>query len=436
MAHYNEPDLKTQLQNLLANLLELGKELPQCLFSLTQIVQPQIPNEMRMQLINNMFTEVPSVLQSVSPHQLNQLIHQPRSDTVGFRLLLDICQVQQILQNLSYLQLLHLSNNLIPPGSPQQQLDFLVKIQEHFQSWSNQTLKQYHEALLGTPLHLERQRLLQFEPQIPTDCLHVLIDLLKLPLEELQHFKQWIDSLHRDQLIILVNLLQLEPAVLVEIKRRITTNVSTPGTSLLGEGESSLSGTKRSRYGNPKSASIKASSSNTIEYEDALELLNLNEHPSKRYGTISTHVQHTFSSSEESSLPTSFTSFNASFVPSTQYYSNIETNNINNTNNINPLEWDLGLPPSPPLMGTEILPELRDSNEITENFINRSTPPHIACMYLLSFLIFILSSLFSLFFSPPFDVLLVEYCPSLESSFIHSFNHSLLSFTTNISVLS
>lgn len=220
----NIDQLRDQLHGLLNALHTLGRDLPQCLISLTQVVQPQIPNEMRIPLLGKMFAEVPSYLESATPQQLEQIIRQPPADAVAFRLLLDLSQVQQILQNISYLQLLHLTNNMIPPGSPQQQLGFLSKIQEIFQRWSNETLERYNHTFSETPLHLERQQLMQLEPQIAFELLHLLVEVLKLPIHELLAFKRWIEGLPQNHLILLVNLLQMEPAVLIEVKRRITVN--------------------------------------------------------------------------------------------------------------------------------------------------------------------------------------------------------------------
>jgi hypothetical protein len=237
------PSLQAQLHDLLDRLRSLGTELPQCLVSLTQVVQPQIPNEMRIPLLGKMFAEVPSVVSAATPEQLQRIVLAPPPDAVALRLLLDLRQVQQILQNISYLQLLHLTNGLIPPGSPQAQLKFLNRVQEIFQMWSNNTLEQYHKKLSETPVHLERQQLLALEPKISPDAVHLVCEMLKLPRNELIPFKHWIEALPQTHVILLVNLLQMEPQVLIEIKKRLTTTaqagsdqeqVSNMGTGLLG----------------------------------------------------------------------------------------------------------------------------------------------------------------------------------------------------------
>jgi uncharacterized protein YceK len=214
---------RVSLSNLLAALKSLGQEVPQCLVSLTQIVQPTLPQEVRVPLLAQMFHEVPGMLQNLSPQSLLDYIIKPPHDAVTWRLLLELRTLQQILSGVSYLQLLHLTNNMIPPGSAQHQHAFLRHIQELFQTWSNAKLQEYNKRLTATPAHSERQVLLSLEPRIPVESIPLVLVMLKLPQDELLSFKQWIESLHHAHLIYLVNLLQMESQVLLEIKRRIST---------------------------------------------------------------------------------------------------------------------------------------------------------------------------------------------------------------------
>jgi uncharacterized protein YceK len=194
---------RVSLSNLLAALKSLGQEVPQCLVSLTQIVQPTLPQEVRVPLLAQMFHEVPGMLQNLSPQSLLDYIIKPPHDAVTWRLLLELRTLQQILSGVSYLQLLHLTNNMIPPGSAQHQHAFLRHIQELFQTWSNAKLQEYNKR--------------------PVESIPLVLVMLKLPQDELLSFKQWIESLHHAHLIYLVNLLQMESQVLLEIKRRIST---------------------------------------------------------------------------------------------------------------------------------------------------------------------------------------------------------------------
>eukprot|EP01120_Amphizonella_sp_Union-15-10_P003169 TRINITY_DN1354_c0_g1_i1.p1 TRINITY_DN1354_c0_g1~~TRINITY_DN1354_c0_g1_i1.p1 ORF type:complete len:612 (-),score=110.23 TRINITY_DN1354_c0_g1_i1:173-2008(-) len=257
-----------QLENLIRRLHDLGKELPGCLFSLTQVVQPQLPSELRVPLLGQIFSEVPQLVQK-NAAQIERFVDEPPEHEIAFRLLLDLRQVQRLLTSISYIQLLHLTNNMIPPGSPQQQLAFLLKIQEIFRSWSMETAINYHVTLSDTPLHLERQKLLQLEPQLAIETLHLVIELLKLPVDELRPFKEWLGGLGQNQLILLVNLLQMEPAVLIEIKRRIT--VEDLERSNVGALQASP-GDKRDRFGNPKS----------VRAADFNDVVSLNERIRRR----------------------------------------------------------------------------------------------------------------------------------------------------------
>jgi len=97
----------------------------------------------------------------------------------------------------------------------------IPQVQEVFQSWRFETTKRFHSILSDTPLHLERQQLLQLEPGLPWDILHLLIELLKLPEEELFSLQAWLSKLSPEHTRVLVQLLQIESSTLLEIKRRI-----------------------------------------------------------------------------------------------------------------------------------------------------------------------------------------------------------------------
>ncbi len=216
--NFNGP-LQQQLYELLVCLHQLGMEYPQILIHLASVVQPSLTQEMLVPVLRKMFEEIPQILQQ-NQQQLQKVVLDP-PESLTFRLLMDFTELQQLLQQVSYLQLLHLSNNLIPPGPISQQLDFLQKAQEQFQSWTVDALQHLHQVLSETPLHMERQQLLQLEPHIPWELLHFLIELLKLPVDELFGFQKWISILPKKQLLMMLQLLNMEPSAIIEIKRRI-----------------------------------------------------------------------------------------------------------------------------------------------------------------------------------------------------------------------
>jgi len=106
--------------------------------------------------------------------------------------------------------------------SPKQQLDYLEKIQKVFQTWSLESIEEYSKEIVSTPFHLQKQRLLEFDPDVIPDVIHFVIEFLKLPFDEIQVFKSWIQNLNENNLIILVNLLQMDANILIDIKKRLT----------------------------------------------------------------------------------------------------------------------------------------------------------------------------------------------------------------------
>jgi len=120
--------LNQQLHNLLLKLHKLGQELPQILLYLTQIAQPKLPQNLIIPFLGQMFEKIPPLLSKLEPQKLTELVKDPPSDAVPLRILVDLSGIQQLLQQISVLQLLHLTNNTIPPGSQEAQESFLRKV--------------------------------------------------------------------------------------------------------------------------------------------------------------------------------------------------------------------------------------------------------------------------------------------------------------------
>jgi hypothetical protein len=229
--------INNSLYSLLSNVHGLGVDYPQLLIQLASILEPVISNDLIVPSLKKMFEEVPQMLQQKSAQLLQKLLLEPTNEPISWKLLVDFKELQDLLQQTSYLQLLHLSNNLIPPGPFNAQLEFLLKAQEQFQAWTQDTLVQLHSVLSDTPLHMERQQLLQLEPQIPWELLHFLIELLKLPFEELCSLQEWISKLPKKQLTLILHLLLLEPSALIEIKRRLDIEITQSSNSMNGEND-------------------------------------------------------------------------------------------------------------------------------------------------------------------------------------------------------
>ncbi len=120
--------LNQQLHNLLLKLHTLGQELPQILIYLAQVAQPKLPHNLIIPFLGQMFEKLPPFLSKIEPSQLADIIKDPPPDSIPLRLLVDLSVIQQLLQQISILQLLHLTNNTLPPGTLESQEGFLRKV--------------------------------------------------------------------------------------------------------------------------------------------------------------------------------------------------------------------------------------------------------------------------------------------------------------------
>jgi hypothetical protein len=172
-----------------------------------------------------MFEELPQLFQQVQAHniaQFQQFLSEPPPSAVTLRLLLDLSELAHLLNQITFLQLLHLTNNAIPQGPVDYQVQFLSKLQELFQSRDRETLVHQHNVLSETPLHLEVQQLMELERSIPFELIYLYGELLKLPSEELLSLQDWLVRLPPNRIVHLVKLLLIDPSVLCEIKHRLT----------------------------------------------------------------------------------------------------------------------------------------------------------------------------------------------------------------------
>eukprot|EP01102_Stenamoeba_stenopodia_P001918 TRINITY_DN11733_c0_g1_i1.p1 TRINITY_DN11733_c0_g1~~TRINITY_DN11733_c0_g1_i1.p1 ORF type:complete len:485 (+),score=80.75 TRINITY_DN11733_c0_g1_i1:126-1580(+) len=220
--------LQKQLHELLCGLYYIGREMPEYLVYLSEVAQPNLPSERRIPIIGKMFEEIPKILEE-SPNELEELVLNLSPDAVSFRLLIDLKEISDLLRKMSYLQLLHLTNNMLPPGPLSVQVEFISKLVRVFQGWTRASLQQSHTELAQTPLHLESEKVLSLEPQLPWELLHLIIELLKLPLDELLSLYDWIIFLTPQQMQILAKLLPIDTIYLFEIRKRlIGSSASTP----------------------------------------------------------------------------------------------------------------------------------------------------------------------------------------------------------------
>lgn len=210
---------------LLVRLYGIGVEAPNLLIHLANFLKGPCPQEQIISELQSLFKNVPGLLQNTSSEQrVEDLFKTEHPFSAECALLLEFRELQQVLQETTHLQLLHLTNNTIPPGPQNLQLEYLQKIQQQFHGWNEEKLKILNNLLMETPLHMERRVLIECEPSINWEILHFLIEMLKLPLGELFSFQRWISKLSRKHLIYLVNLLSFNAPTILELKTRLDFN--------------------------------------------------------------------------------------------------------------------------------------------------------------------------------------------------------------------
>eukprot|EP01133_Synstelium_polycarpum_P007878 gene7878-9248_t len=212
--------MTAELRELLQSLQNLSQESIQHLFFLCRALQPHVSEEHRFPLISKMFGDVPKLIDILSPANFQSYAQDASNH--AFKLFLDFKELSNLLGRVTYIQLFQLTNNLVPPGSPQFQFSVLMRIQMYFARCSGETLTLLNGSLDTSgqpgPAHLNNQKLLQVDPSIPIDILHFVAGMMALPLSELFAFHSWFISLSKKMLAVLLAILQLESATVLDLK--------------------------------------------------------------------------------------------------------------------------------------------------------------------------------------------------------------------------
>ncbi|KAL6064389.1 hypothetical protein QOT17_010968 [Balamuthia mandrillaris] len=183
---------------------------------------------------------------------------------MAFVLMLGLWDVTLVLNRVSALQVLHLTNDSLPYNdhngastSVAKQFGFMVELQQVLQSWSSIQVEDYFRMIASTPLPFQKQQLAHTEPHLSFLLLNYILELLKMPLEELLSFHHWFTYLSRRHLRFLVQLLHIDTITLLNVRRRVVTATSSNSRSL-----SSSSSTIPNNF-RPASSSSSSSSSLT-----------------------------------------------------------------------------------------------------------------------------------------------------------------------------
>lgn len=121
-------------------LYQLGQEVPHYLLFLSELAEPGLAQELRTPILGRLFEEVPNLLSNVTAMEFHKLVANVPQDAVTFRMLVNLYKISTLFQQMSCLQILHLTNNLIPPGPLAMQAEILIAAQEHMKHWSGNYL--------------------------------------------------------------------------------------------------------------------------------------------------------------------------------------------------------------------------------------------------------------------------------------------------------
>lgn len=137
----------------------------------------------------------------------------------SFALLLSLYQLQRLLQSLSILQLMKMFE-IVPPGTPMQQLQLLQQIQQLFAQLKSETLQSLHNDMQSAPPGTEQQKLISIL-NLPSEYFQLyqpLRLLLQLELSELLKLQEVLPRFEPSQILQLLQLLQLQPFNVLELK--------------------------------------------------------------------------------------------------------------------------------------------------------------------------------------------------------------------------
>ena len=116
-------------------------------------------------------------------------------------------QVILILDTITYTQLIQLCSYEPPPDHNPQSYLFIRNLHDMFRTWTVDDLRTMNAELRNVPLHMERQTLTRLSPLIPWDMLNFVVELMKLPMQELEDLQRWVGEMNSYQIDILTRLI-------------------------------------------------------------------------------------------------------------------------------------------------------------------------------------------------------------------------------------
>ena len=215
-------DLKSHTMEILQGIEKMANQNPHILQLLCFIAIPNLMQDKLLQIVKEILN-LKSFIFNANANQINQLLQSNNpTSPIHIKLFLGLREIGLILSYITPLQILHLTNNIIPPGNIEYQSQFIFKLKEIFHSWGEEGLKHRHSLISQTPLNQETHQLLRLDPQIPWELLHIVLELFKLPYPHLEKLQFSLNQFQKPQIEKFIYLItKFKSVYLIEIKRLI-----------------------------------------------------------------------------------------------------------------------------------------------------------------------------------------------------------------------
>jgi len=215
------------LRGVVLGLYSTARENPHLVVALTEVVHPELPVEHRLSMLEQMFHQVLPLFGNTAytQEQIAAALLRPQPDAAHIFMLLYFAEMVAVLHSMSHTQILTFCQHAVP-GDAQTAPAYLVPIlnalRDFFQTRDQQRLHDLHSALSSTPLHMELRVLLDHEPSVLLELGQLLVDLLKLPLAELNALHVWFSAITPVRINYLAQLLRFDPHQLLQLKRQLS----------------------------------------------------------------------------------------------------------------------------------------------------------------------------------------------------------------------
>lgn len=218
--------VKKSLQHLYDAIVQLAKDNLDLMSSLIQVAMPDSKRESRTGMLREMMSKVSKIIHS--DMDISVLLYPPYDD-LSLVLFSKFLKVKSLLLDMPQTALLNIGGK-IPHGSIQQQTLFVSRIKNTLETLSNQRLRKINEAISTTPIHQIRSKLKDLEPTISPDAYAIMSEIVRMSIEDLLHFKNIFAEMDEEKLMLLVSLLNLDPAQLLDVRNRLTSTKGIPHT--------------------------------------------------------------------------------------------------------------------------------------------------------------------------------------------------------------